>query len=77
MAWDPAAHTMTFQLDDAAPVVVDPTTTADPHMAIAAPVVQAKRIDFTSFISASIVSPMGPAGANGSISARLANINFQ
>jgi hypothetical protein len=77
MAWNPATHTMTFQLDDAAPVVVDPTSATDPHIAVAAPVVQAKRVDFSTFFAGASVGNASPAGAHGSISTRLANVYFQ
>jgi hypothetical protein len=36
LAWDPSTRLLTFQVDDATPVVVDPTT-VNAHMAIAAP----------------------------------------
>jgi len=39
LSWDPVAHLITFQVDGAAPVVVDPTT-VNVHMSIAAPYVK-------------------------------------
>ncbi len=77
MAWEPATHNLTFQLDDATPVVVDPTTLSDPHMSITAPVVQAKRVDYSFFNADAFIAPASPAGATGSISAQLSNICFQ
>ncbi len=72
ITWDPVAHTMTYQLDDATPVVVDPTTTSDPHMVVAAPVVRAKNVNLTSLFAS--VTP--PPGTSASATVRLNNLAY-
>ena len=76
MGWDPTSHKISFQLDEAPPVVVDPTTTSDPHMSIAAPYVRAKRVDYNYVIATAYVAPGSPSNASGSITIRLGNIYY-
>jgi hypothetical protein len=75
MAWDPASHAVTFQLDDAEPVVVDPTTTADPRIAFAAPYAGPKHVDRSALGATCALAPQG----TGSVSTRvrLANLWYR
>lgn len=76
ISWNPATHRVTFQLDDAAPVTVDPTSAADPLMATAAPVVGPRPHVESTFLAsvAAIGGPSGAVGATGSATFRLNNV---
>jgi hypothetical protein len=76
IGWNPTAHTVTFQLDDAAPVTVDPTNASDPFMATPAPVVSARpHVESTFLVSVAAVGPTsGPPGAFGAATFRLNNL---
>jgi hypothetical protein len=70
MKWDPATHLLTFQVNDATPVVVDPTTVS-PQISVAAPYVKPansplKQLDAFLFIPA--------PGATASMDFRVNNV---
>ena len=72
MKWDPAAHLLTFQVNDAAPVVVDPTTVGA-QISVAAPYVKPansplKQVDAFLFI------PASTPGATASMDFKINNV---
>jgi hypothetical protein len=72
--WNPTAHTVAFQLDDAAPIVVDPTSASDPYMASPAAIVDAHPHVASTILAG--VAALGPEGAGSTESAtfRLNNL---
>ena len=72
MKWDPVAHFLTFQVDDAPPVVVDPTT-VNAHINVAAPYAKPansplKQLDAFLFI------PVSAPGSTASMDFKVNNI---
>jgi hypothetical protein len=75
MKWDPATHFFTFQVDDATPVVVDPTT-VNAYMNAAAPYVKPANSPGMNLSGFVFVPPFGaPAvGATASMDFRVNNV---
>jgi len=70
LSWDPVAHLITFQVDGAAPVIVDPTT-VNTYMSVAAPYVKPENTplkQLATFISAS------PSGATAHMDFKANNV---
>ena len=72
MKWDPATHLLTFQVNDATPVVVDPTTIS-PQISVVAPYVKPansplKQLDAFLFI------PASTPGATASMDFKVNNV---
>jgi hypothetical protein len=72
MKWDPETHLLTFQVNDATPVVVDPTT-VNAHINVAAPYVKPgnsplKQVDAFLFI------PASAPGATASMDFKVNNV---
>jgi len=75
MKWDPATHLLTFQVDGATPVVVDPTT-ANAFMSVAAPYVKPANSPGMNLSGFLFVPPFGvPAvGATASMDFKVNNV---
>src|SRR6266704_393296 len=75
MKWDPATHFLTFQVDGATPVVVDPTT-VNAFMNVAAPYVKPANSPGMNLSGFLFVPPAGaPAvGATASVDFRVNNV---